>query len=117
MIKSATFDIYKLYCTAFEIFNENFSIYSQHYWLMEMGVPDGLHISMHVFIMKHFILPVVRAIKPFCDNIWYLKMQTPRRLPKSIFVYLIELMYSKYLHICNPYFLMIASNAHNKYQI
>ena len=77
MIKSASFDIYKLYCTAFEIFNENFSIYSQHYWLMEMGVPDGLHISMHVFIMKHFILAVIRAIKPFCDNIWYLKMQTP----------------------------------------
>ena len=78
---------------------KTFSTYSQRHWLMEIGVPDGLHISMHVFIMKHFILAVIRAIKPFCDNIWYRKMQTPWRLPKSIFFYLIEVKYSKCLHI------------------
>ena len=100
---------------------KTFSTYSQRHWLMEIGVSDGLHISMHVFIMKHFILAVIRAIKPFCDNIWYRKMQTPWRLPKSIFFYLIEVKYSKCLHIwiyiSNSYFLMIASNSHNKYEL
>ena len=101
MIKSASFDIlmeFKLYGNL-KYLMKTFSTYSQRHWLMEIGVPGGLHISMHVFIMKHFILAVIRAIKPFCDNIWYRKMQTPWRLPKSIFVYLIELRYSKCLHI------------------